>query len=216
MKAKRLFEPKDYAENIVIPQGKARWAVLKDAKGYQGDTEVEHHSCDVLISEAEAQPIMDTVQGIMEKILDVCGKDNRRMQIGNNRPWRTHDDDPEKIPAGFVQFKTKKRAFRANGNKPATPPIPTYVDGQKIDWSTAEYGVGNDSVIQIACTANPYYIPASGLGVTLQLKAVKVLELNKYVAGESGDKFYENAFADGTTTKKTEAGPTGSDDNYFD
>tara|TARA_R100000808_G_scaffold9706_1_gene26394 strand:+ start:2407 stop:3057 length:651 start_codon:yes stop_codon:yes gene_type:complete len=214
---KRLFDPRDHAVNLILPRGKAMWASLKTAKGFKGDTEKEHHLCDVIVTEEEAQPIMDQCRGVQEKILALCGEEDKRMALANSRPWKTHDDDPDNIPAGYVQLKTKKRAFRANGNKPATPPIPTYVDGKKIDWDTADYNVGNGSLIEIAAAITPYYVPGPvGLGVTLQLKAVKVLELKKYVAGESGDKFYEDVFADGAETKKNEAESNDSEDNYFD
>ena len=229
MQGKRLFEPRDHAVNIIVPRGKAMWASLKTAKGFKGDTEKEHHLCDVIITEEEAQPIMEACTGVQEKLLDRCGKDDKRMALANSRPWKTHEDDPQNIPAGYVQIKTKKRAFRASGNKPATPPIPTYVDGKKIDWDTADYNVGNGSIIEIACAVTPYYVPGPvGLGVTLQLKAVKVIELKKYVAGESGDTFYEDAFADGKKTVASESAPSSTvvidddrdeprlDENYFD
>ena len=57
---------------------------------------------------------------------------------------------------------------------------------------------------------------------------MKVIELKKYVAGESGDTFYEDAFADGKKTVASESAPSSTvvidddrdeprlDENYFD
>jgi hypothetical protein len=37
--------------------------------------------------------------------------------------------------------------------------------------------VGSNSVVKVACEISPYYVPAIGLGASLRLKAVQVLEL---------------------------------------
>ena len=210
MQGKKLFDPRDHQVKIVTPEGKAMWASLETPKAWKDDDK-EHFLCDILLTEEEAQPLIDTITGIQEKILDMCGKDDKNMAVARTNPWKTNDID-ERVPAGFVQFKTKRRAFPENGNKPATPPIDTYVDGAKLDWDVVDYQVGNGSLIQIGCAATPYYVPSIGLGVTLQLQAVKVLELQKYVAGGTSDDF-DSEFADDTQT--TVSAATETDDDPF-
>ena len=207
---KKLFEPKDYAQKITTPAGKARWASLKTPKGFQGD-EKEHYLCDILLTEEEAQPIIDTITGIQEKLIDMCGKEDRNVRRSHFNPFKTHADD-ERVPEGFVQFKSKKRHFPAKSGKPASRPVDTYVDGKKIDWDAVDYdSIGNDSIIRLGLVATPYYVSTLGLGVTLKLQAVKVIELQKFLGSESSG--FDDEFADGESTT---AATSSDDDNYFD
>ena len=214
MNTKKLFDPKDHHIKITTPVGRAMWASLKDPRSWKDDDKA-NFLCELILTEEEGQPIIDQCVGVQEKILDLCSDDEKNMQLSAHNPWRTPAED-DRVPEGMVQFKFKKRAFPA-GKLPATPPIPTYIDGKKIDWSTTDYNVGNMSQVIVGAHITPYYVPMLGLGITLRLDAVKVLDLNKYVAGGASDDF-DSEFADSTqTTVSAYQGPdtTEADEDPF-
>ena len=66
-------------------------------------------------------------------------------------------------------------------------------------------------MIRLGLIATPYYVPTLGLGVTLKLQAVKVIELQKFSGSESSG--FDDEFSDGESTT---AATSSDDDTYFD
>ena len=175
------FNGNDYQVKISTPVGEAMWASLKEPKKWQpGDS--GNYQMSLIVSKEEAADLISQCTGVIEKMVDLI-QDNEtgRPTMSPHDPWKETDD-------GKIEFRFKKPHFEANDKYPASKPVPTYLpDGSKVDWENTEWSVGNGSTVQIGGFIRPYYVGTLGLGVSLRLAAVKVIELKKFVAGNSDD-----------------------------
>lgn len=197
---KEKFDGTRYQEKVITPEGEAMWCSLATPKQWKNEDK-KNFLVSIILSKEDAQPIIDKAEGILEAIVADMPKKPR---MAPHSPW-------EELEDGRVKLKFKKPAFDVNPRLgyPATPPIATYLpDGQQVDWKTADYEVGNGSTIKVGGFLRPYYVPASGLGITFRLDAVKVLHLEKYT--DTGSSAFESDFGGGTT-KKTDTGTSAED-----
>ena len=182
------FDGSQYQVKVVTPQGEAEWCSLKTPKQWKNE-EKRNFLSTVIVSKEEAQPIMDDCDGMIEKIKDMMDKNPK---LSPHDPYKILDD-------GRVALKFKRPAFVANDKYPATPPITTYMpNGERVDWDSTAWSVGNGSVISIGGYIRPYYVPMLGLGISLRLEAVKIHDLKEYVAG--GGESFSDDFGNSATT----------------
>ena len=174
------FNANDYQVKIATPVGEAMWASLKEPKKWQpGDA--GNYQMSLIVSKEEAADLISQCTAVMEKMVDIMQDDEKHLKRSPHDPWKETDD-------GKIEFRFKKPHFEANDKYPASKPVPTYLpDGSKVDWENTEWSVGNGSTVQIGGFIRPYYVGTLGLGVSLRLAAVKVIELKKFVSGNSDD-----------------------------
>jgi hypothetical protein len=195
-KGNKLFDPKEYQIKVQTDPGSAMWASLSSPKKW-ADDENGNYQISIILSQKEAQPIIDDCVGLREKLTDICEGPN--FKLSPYDPWKVTDD-------GNIELRWKKPFFPA-GKLPATPPVPTYLqDGEKIDWDTVDYAVGNGSIVRLGGYIRPYYVPMLGLGIQLRLAAVKVLKLEKYIAGEASGDFSDFGDSSDSDDALAEAG----------
>ena len=164
---------------VTSPKGEARWASLKSPKSWNNE-DAGKYQISTVHSAEEAQGIIDMCQGTIEKVCDFMGK---RPKLSQYDPYKVLED-------GRVEIRWKKKFFAANDKYPATPPIPTILpDGSRVDLDSTEWSVGNGSIVQVGGYIVPYYTPMLGLGVSLRLMAVNVIQLEKYTGSNSEDDF---------------------------
>ena len=166
----------DHKIKIVTPAGEAKWASLKSPKSWNGDD--GKYQISVVLTEEDAQPLIDQCNGMIEKMVDLMGK---RPKISQYDPYKKLDD-------GRYEFRFKRKFFKANDKYPATAPISTLMpDGSKVDWDKTDWSVGNGSIVQVGAYMLPYYTGMLGLGISLRLMAVNIVKLEKYEGGKSDD-----------------------------
>tara|TARA_R110002074_G_scaffold312708_1_gene483451 strand:- start:1255 stop:1875 length:621 start_codon:yes stop_codon:yes gene_type:complete len=175
---KRLFDANQYQIACQSPVGEAQWASLKTPKKWNpeenGDFQIS-----VITTKEEAEPLMSLCTGLTEKMIDMCTKDGKSINVSHNSPFKELDD-------GRIEIRFKKPFYPANDKYPATRPVMTYMpDGTQVDWNKTEWAVGNGSKVMVAAFARPYYMQGA-LGITMRLDKVKIHELEKYVAGGDG------------------------------
>lgn len=119
-----------------------------------------------------------------------------------NMPWSEVVDDQGNL-TGEIEFKFKNKSSYEYEKKTIENRIALIDRAGKI----VESRIGSGSEIKIGFEPNVWWVPALGVGMTLRLKAVQVLELVEYGGGSSSGDF-EFEFEDTTTTS------TGSDDPF--
>ena len=183
---KSKFNANDYQVKVASPVGEAMWASLKEPKKWQpGDA--GNYQMSLVVSKEDAEDLISQCTAVMEKMVDVMQDDEKAIRRSPHNPWKETDD-------GKIEFRFKKPHFDANDKYPASKPVPTYLpDGSKVDWENVEWAVGNGSKVQVGGFIRPYYVGTLGLGVSLRLAAVKVIELKKFVAGSSDDFGFGNS-----------------------
>ena len=99
-------------------------------------------------------------------------------------PWKDHEDDQGNA-TGKVDFKFKmKAAYEYEGKKIDNRVL--LIDAKR-NPVTAQIGSGSS----IRCGFEPYvwYVPSMGVGMTLRLKAVQVIDLVEFGKGGGTDDF---------------------------
>lgn len=179
------FNANDYQVKIASPVGEAMWASLKEPKKWQpGDA--GHYQMSIVVSKEDAEDLINQCTAVLEKMVDIMQDDEKALKRSPHDPWKEVED-------GKIEFRFKKPHFEANDKYPASKPVPTYLpDGSKVDWDSTEWAVGNGSTVQVGGFIRPYYVGTLGLGVSLRLAAVKVIELKKFVSGNSDDFGFGN------------------------
>lgn len=176
------FNANDHMIKVETPIGEAMWASLATPKKWN-DSDDGNYQISLILSKEDAQGIIDDCNKLRENLLAEMQANGGNVKMGPHNPWKDTDD-------GRIEFRFKKPHFEANDKYPASTPIATYLeDGSKVDWSNADWSIGNGSTVKVGGFIRPYYVPAAGgLGVTLRLAAVKVYKLEKYQSG-GGDAF---------------------------
>lgn len=107
--------------------------------------------------------------------------------------------------AGTVRFSFKMNATgeRKDGTKYTQAPALFDSKGQPIPKGTR---VGGGSVCRVSYEMNPFHVPALGVGVSLRLKAVQIIELREGGRDASGFGFEAEEEGYSATEAADEAG----------
>jgi len=162
---------------LTTPAGIARYPSLNRA-----DTkfdEVGVYKVNLELSAEDAKPFLDDVEEILaEFVADKkreLKKDKLKMHAA---PWEEND--------GIVQLKLKVKAIGKTkaGEEYSRQPKLFGADGQPL-----EANVGGGSKIKVAVVPYAWYTASLGAGITLQPKAVQVLELVTWGDGGSAASY---------------------------
>jgi hypothetical protein len=138
------------------------------------------YSVDLDLSGEEA----DTLVAKLQKIADAdyaneCKAKGKKQLKRADMPWKQTDD-------GKVRFKFKLKAKGGTGEK-QWDQKPALFDAKGNPVSNLN--VGSGSTIKVAFDCAPYFTAMVGHGISLRLRAVQVLELREYIAGDNFDAF---------------------------
>jgi len=180
---------------LTTPAGIARYPSLNRA-----DTkfdEIGVFKVNLELSAEDAKPFIDDVEAILaEFVADKkreLKKDKLKMHAA---PWEEND--------GVVQLKLKVKAIGKTkaGEEYSRQPKLFGADGQPL-----EANVGGGSKIKVAVVPYAWYTASLGAGITLQPKAVQVLELVTW-----GDGGSAASYGFDVSEAKPAAAKTGTDD----
>lgn len=138
------------------------------------------YSVDLDLSGEEA----DTLVAKLQKIADAdyaneCKAKGKKSLKRADMPWKETDD-------GKTRFKFKLKAKGGTGDK-QWDQKPALFDAKGNPVSNLN--VGSGSTIKVAFDCAPYFTAMVGHGISLRLRAVQVLELREYIAGDNFDAF---------------------------
>lgn len=138
------------------------------------------YSVDLDLSGEEA----DTLVAKLQKIADAdyaneCKAKGKKSLKRADMPWKETDD-------GKTRFKFKLKAKGGTGDK-QWDQKPALFDAKGNPVS--DLNVGSGSTIKVAFDCAPYFTAMVGHGISLRLRAVQVLELREYIAGDNFDAF---------------------------
>lgn len=161
---------------IITPPGELMWSkILRPApleKKVEGRPTKTGWSIELLLSESD-----DDTKELVREIQDFFwlkhGQGKRPGQ--NGRPYKQFLDDKEQ-PTGLLIFKFKTNQFiRESSGGMRELPGPHVEDAQGQPWPKDKL-IGNGSVGKVAFTMYAWNNTDGGLGVSLDLKAVRILE----------------------------------------
>ena len=183
------FNANEHQIKFTSPRGEAMWACLKTPKVWkEGDK--GNYQISLSVSMDDGQDLIQQCTDMKNKMAELL-YGSGDVRYSPYEPWKEVD--------GKIEFRFKKPHFPANDKYPASRPIPTYLDGDKVDWDNVDWAIGNGSIVTIGGFVRPYDVPTMGLGISLRLAAVKIHKLEKYTGGS--DDF---GFSEDTSNKKEE------------
>jgi|TARA_R110002096_G_scaffold183236_6_gene361224 hypothetical protein len=163
-------------KRVVTPEGVAHYPWLKDP-----DTKFVKEgefSCNIFLDMDKAKGLMKSIDDCIQERVEVEMKDSGKKKFKTVRPYLiggSEEDTNDVVPTGQVLFKIKQKA-----EIQGTPWKPVIYDAEgNIINDLLIYG---GSKVEVACTLYPWYVSSTGVGVTLKLVAVKVVELQERAA----------------------------------
>ena len=180
---------------LTTPAGIARYPSLNRADTKFDDIGV--FKVNLELSSEDAKPFIDDVEAILADFVSdkkrELKKDKLKMHAA---PWEEND--------GVVQLKLKVKAIGKTkaGEEYSRQPKLFGADGKPL-----EANIGGGSKIKVAVVPYAWYTASLGAGITLQPKAVQVLELVTW-----GDGGSAAAYGFDVSEAKVDARATGTDD----
>ena len=138
------------------------------------------YSIDLDLSGAEAQELI----GKLTKVADdayaaECKSKGKKQLKRSDMPWKETED-------GKTRFKFKLKAKGGTGEK-QWDQKPALFDAKGNP--VKDLNVGSGSTVKVAFDVVPYFTAMVGQGISLRLRAVQVIELRQYIAGDNFDAF---------------------------
>lgn len=133
--------------------------------------EAGEYKTNLEVSEADAKDMVATIEKAIEgSISEAEAQSNGKKIKVAPKPYHSKD--------GKVTFKFKMKATGVNRKtKEPFSQRPALFDSKKNPIEPSSCSIWGGSKLKVAYTLRPYYSPAIGAGVVLQLKAVQIIEL---------------------------------------
>jgi hypothetical protein len=138
------------------------------------------YSIDLDLSGAEASELAAKLQKIADSAYaEECKAKGKKQLKRAEMPWKQTED-------GKTRFKFKLKAKAGTGDK-QWDQKPALFDAKGNP--VKDLNVGSGSTVKVAFDVAPYFTAMVGHGISLRLRAVQVLELRQYIAGDNFDAF---------------------------
>lgn len=157
--------------SLITPKGPAVYPSL-----HAPDTKFDAngiYKVGISLSQEEAAPIIEKLTELRDSFRDEAKKLSKGKKVKDADLPYTEDEE-----TGRITINTKMKASGEKDGRRWTQ-APTLFDakGKPLE---AGLKVGGGSTIRIAFDASPFWTALVGLGVTLRLKAVQVIELRSW------------------------------------
>ena len=184
---------------LTTPAGIARYPSLNRADTKFDDIGV--YKVNLELSAEDAKPFIDDVEAILAEFVADKKRELKKDKLKmHTAPWEEND--------GLVQLKLKVKAIGKTkaGEEYSRQPKIFGADGKPL-----EANIGGGSKIKVAVVPYVWYTASLGAGITLQPKAVQVLDLVTW--GDGGSAV---SYGFDVVEAKPESKRTGTDDQDID
>lgn len=200
---------------ITTPKGKAEYAWLT-----KPDTKFDKphgvYKINVVMSKEAAAPMIAVAKETATKLLaEKKGAEKnpvkaKKIKLSSDRPFTDNED-------GTVTLKFKMKARVEREGKESFDQKPALFDsmGQPLVGDKAPL-LGNGSVVKVSFEPVGYHHPKEGIGCTFRLKAVQIIKLVPYTAGDAsayGFSEEEDEDGEGFSAENASAATGASDDD---
>jgi len=165
------------------PQGTAVWPWLNEPDTRFDENGV--YTVTLRLSAEDAEPFMADLKQIFRDGYDAEVKKQKKQKLKlANMPWTDHEDD-QGNETGMIDFKFKqKSAYEYEGKKIENRVL--LIDAKRNPVTDQ---IGGGSKIRVGFEPYVWYVPSMGVGMSLRLKAVQVIDLVQYTKGQNTDEF---------------------------
>lgn len=186
---------------MTSPKGTAVWPWLNEPDTRFDENGV--YTVSLRLGQEEATAFMAKLKKVyLDGYEEQAKKQNKKKLKHANLPWVAHEDD-QGNHTGMTDFKFKTKASYTFENKKIDNRV-LLIDAKR-NPVTDQIGAG--SSIRIGFEPYVWYVPSMGVGMSLRLKVVQVIELVEFTKGGTTEEFDfkdEDGFTSAATTSKTE------------
>lgn len=138
------------------------------------------YSIDLDLDQNEGGELAAKLQKIADQTYaEECKAKGKKALKRADMPWKSTED-------GKIRFKFKLKAKGGTGEK-QWDQKPALFDAKGNP--VKDLNVGSGSIVKVAFDVVPYFTAMVGHGLSLRLRAVQVIELRQWVAGDNFDAF---------------------------
>lgn len=192
---------------MTSPKGTASWPKLNepdtrfDAKGV--------YSIQLRLAQADASPLIATLTEQYDQYYAEQVKEAKKKLKKSDFPWKELVNDAGN-PTGEIEFRFKMVARIETKDGRTIEQRPVLFDSKMRPMNDR---IGGGSIVRVGFEPHLWNVPATGVGLSLRLKAVQVIELRESMGnsakdfGFSAEEGFETAFTDesaGTTSDGTQ------------
>lgn len=163
---------------ITTPAGVAQWPRLNEPDTRFDELGVYRTS--LIVEGDEGQELADQLQAYFESAMTELQSGKKKLREAP-LPWEAEIDEDTGEETGRWVFKCKQKAARLNPTTGEKEPLFVQLVGADAKPTDAQVGAG--SIIKCRVMVTAWHVPALGVGLSLKLLAVQVLEAKSY----SGD-----------------------------
>lgn len=170
---------------VTTPKGTAVYPWVNEPDRRFDNTGVYSTTLRVDGSDRDVANFIAQVKKVAAEHFEAVKKETKKAPKKADLPIKPVVDD-EGNETGEIDIKFKLKAKGGTGDKTWTQK-PALFDSQGKPMNER---VGGGSLIKVGCEISPFFAPTIGVGVTLRLKAVQVIELREY-NGSSSDSWFK-------------------------
>lgn len=169
---------------MTTPKGTAVWPWLTEPNRKFDQAGV--YSVNLKMSSEDAEEFVKTITRVRDDFHEEETKTQKKKIKKADLPLVEVVDD-QGNETGEVELKLKMNASYEHDGKTITQ-RPTLID-TKQNPITEDVRVGSGTTMRCGVEVRPWYVPSQGVGVSLRLKVVQIIELVEFGGGTSGFDF---------------------------
>lgn len=200
---------------LITPKGIARYPRLNEPDCRFSPEGV--YTVTLRVAKDEAMPLVQKLVKMNEDFYAAeCKDKGKKLKRCPTLPWGPANDwdkdkqEEVKVP-GFIDFKFKTPAKGTTKEGKQWERKVALFDAKLTPLPADSDPIGGGSTIRVSFTPSTWNVPATGVGISLRLNAVQVLELKTYVGSGSYGFIEEDGFAVKATSASTDLGALCSD-----
>ena len=172
--------------NIVTPSGKAIFPYLTEPNTKFNP--IGEYKVNLSLEKDDATPIISKIEEALEKARALApqGKKPREAQL----PYEEETDENGNLTGRCVfKFKNKAQLTTKDGRTVTMKPKLFDAKGNYLQEVESVWG---GSILRVSADLIPYFVSAVGVGVSLRLKAVQIIDLIKADASNATSYGFES------------------------
>ena len=198
------------SKKMTTPRGTAVWPKLNEPDKTFEPKGV--FSIEVRLSAEDSAPMIEELTKILDDYYAEAVKKEKNKLKRSDLPWKAVVNDAGTETGEFsFRFKMTARIDTEDGKTIEQRPV---LFDAKMRPMTDR--VGGGSIVRVGFEPHAWFVPALGVGMSLRLKAVQVIELRQFAPrtgkdfGFSEEEGFETAFTEDTEPKTEASGDAGS------
>lgn len=163
---------------LVSPIGTALWPKLTEPETKFDPDGVYSVRLSLPEGSPEAEQLITVINEAREEALNMAKEQGKRGKIKEaDPPYMQEYEKDSDTPTGNLLFNFKMKASGTSRDGRAWSRRPNLFDAHRNPIKPEDIDIWSGTRLRVAYTADPFFVPALGAGVSLRLQAAQIIEL---------------------------------------